>query len=417
MICKIQLLSLWNIISINFSQRLEIVHSQLKLISVLSKSNSDEDLISYQAFLNRIASQKDITALREDLLRISGGSFSDEPVLRNIWIIKPVGLSCGEKISLSKDFHTVLRIIKSFDLKCVVQKYIENPLLVRNSRKFDIRQWILIVSLDPLVIFGFSECYLRLTSSSFNMDDENLNNPFMHLCNHAIQKSAVESLENEKSSSFFEGMCETMMTQQEFDHELRTQFPSKISSSSSSESIFQNVLLPKIKQISVDVVNSVRDRLLRVGKGFEWLGLDLMVTDTLDVRLIEVNTSPDISCSTPVTTQLVNAAIPDLFQFLLDEDALSINPSSSAIPRVVDCANDKITCEICEGNEERHIPHWCCWYIDKEPFNALHVASLKRKKLKLQLNCQPSDKELLDEIITVVTNQHSQSNDEGDDEL
>lgn len=53
----------------------------------------------------------------------------------------------------------------------IVQKYIERPLLFSNTKysylnnhKFDLRQWVLLKSLDPLEIYMFSHFYLRLAS-------------------------------------------------------------------------------------------------------------------------------------------------------------------------------------------------------------------------------------------------------------
>jgi hypothetical protein len=63
---------------------------------------------------------------------------------QDIWIVKPVGLSCGENIHVFKGYKDVLMHTKTMNYKCIVQKYIERPLLVRNSRKFDIRQWVLV---------------------------------------------------------------------------------------------------------------------------------------------------------------------------------------------------------------------------------------------------------------------------------
>lgn len=53
---------------------------------------------------------------------------------------------------------------------------------------------------------------------------------------------------------------------------------------------------------------STQDILERRARGFEWLGLDIMVDEALVPWLIEVNVSPDVSHSTPVTKALVQAA-------------------------------------------------------------------------------------------------------------
>lgn len=85
---------------------------------------------------------------------------------------------------------------------------------------------------------------------------------------------------------------------------------------------FSMIIKPKIKQISIDTIKSVRDKLCKVGRGFEWLGLDLIVTETLDVLLLEVNVSPDISLSTPITSRLVDPAISDLLRVVVDKSEL-----------------------------------------------------------------------------------------------
>jgi tubulin monoglycylase TTLL3/8 len=40
-----------------------------------------------------------------------------------------------------------------------VQKYIEKPFLL-NQKKFDIRQWVLVTSWEPLDVYVFSGAYL-----------------------------------------------------------------------------------------------------------------------------------------------------------------------------------------------------------------------------------------------------------------
>lgn len=304
--------------------------------------------------------QMELKSLRDDLSVLLGGnscelSYTSYGGLNNVWIVKPVGLSCGEKIVCTQNIMGVLEAAKSLSYKCVVQKYIEKPLLVRGRRKCDIRQWVLVTSADPLVLYGFSECYLRLSGEDFSLDSDSLKQSSIHLCNHAIQKQNVSkrtASTNEQHDAPHRDTeyCETMMSQQEFEEELQRKKSTRSSARGGVDNavdnekhIFDNKILPDIKNISVNVVKSVRDKLLRVGKGFEWLGLDLMVVERDDspsggrreggiefeVLLVEVNVSPDISLSTPVTKRLVEPAVVDLFDLLLDEGALD-DPEAAA---------------------------------------------------------------------------------------
>ena len=278
----------------------------------------------------------------------------------DIWIIKPVGLSCGEKIVCARNLLGVLTAAQNLHYKCVVQKYIERPLLVRKTRKFDIRQWVLVTSIDPLIVYGFSECYLRLSAESFSLSDESLRCPTIHLCNHAIQKNKFEIADVHRRREVLDECADiskiappfyydTMMSQSQFEEELQQNMVASTISHIASGTIFEKKILPHIKGIAVKTLQSVRDKLHRDGQGFEWLGLDLMIIESnptenichsdstserdYEVLLLEVNVSPDISLSTPITERLVGPAVKDLFQLLLEEGAAD-NPITAATSRL-----------------------------------------------------------------------------------
>ncbi|KAH8052113.1 hypothetical protein JL720_14995 [Aureococcus anophagefferens] len=73
--------------------------------------------------------------------------------------------------------------------RVVAQKYVERPLLF-HGRKFDVRQWVLVTSLAPLVVWGFSDCYARFASAPWDLAGPGLGDRFAHLCNHSVQRDA-----------------------------------------------------------------------------------------------------------------------------------------------------------------------------------------------------------------------------------
>ena len=55
-------------------------------------------------------------------------------------------------------------------------------------------------------------------------------------------------------------------------------------------------------------------------RSHELFGYDFMVDEDLGVWLIEVNSSPSMEYSTPITQKLVMAMMPQIVRILLDHD-------------------------------------------------------------------------------------------------
>jgi len=58
--------------------------------------------------------------------------------------------------------------------------------MIMKSRKFDIRQWVLVTDWNPLTIWMYAEPYIRFPASDFNFDQ--LNNKYSHLSNNSVAK-------------------------------------------------------------------------------------------------------------------------------------------------------------------------------------------------------------------------------------
>ncbi|KDO24518.1 hypothetical protein SPRG_10333 [Saprolegnia parasitica CBS 223.65] len=101
---------------------------------------------------------------------------------KNVWIMKPVALSRGRGISLLNDLGQV-----AYGEAVVVQKYIENPLLL-DGFKFDLRLYVLVTSFNPLEAFFYQEGFVRICTHRYSSDATDINDLFMHLTNSSIQK-------------------------------------------------------------------------------------------------------------------------------------------------------------------------------------------------------------------------------------
>lgn len=69
----------------------------------------------------------------------------------------------------------------------VISRYIENPLLV-GGKKFDLRLYVLVTSYRPLKAYQYLHGFARFCNAKYTNDMGDLDNPFIHLTNVAIQK-------------------------------------------------------------------------------------------------------------------------------------------------------------------------------------------------------------------------------------
>merc|ERR1719498_1799313 len=73
-------------------------------------------------------------------------------------------------------------------------------------------------------------------------------------------------------------------------------------------------------------LESCADAVMQRNSAFELFGYDFMVCDKLDVWLIEVNSSPDLSYSTSTTRTLVKSMLEDMVSVLVDVEKFGSRP-------------------------------------------------------------------------------------------
>ena len=216
---------------------------------------------------------------------------------KNIWIAKPAGLSRGRGIQVFSNLDEIEEYTKGKDRNWIVQKYIENPLIV-NSRKFDLRIWVLVTDLNPLTIWFWDKPYCRFPAADYNPD--NLMDRFIHLTNNSVAKYAKEvSVVGEGNMWFVEQLQEYLIKK-------------------TGRDIWTEEIKQKCKDIIIYSLQSVQDCLDTRKGSMELLGYDIMIDEDYNAWLIEVNSSPTMESSTGVTKVLTQNVMESIVKVISD---------------------------------------------------------------------------------------------------
>jgi len=182
---------------------------------------------------------------------------------------------------------------------CVIQKYIEKPLLYY-GRKFDIRIWVLLT--QNLNVYMFEEGHLKCCSINYNLNSDNT---FCHLTNYSFQKH---------SSNFGKYEFGNEVSFSDFQKNIDVNYDKKVN--------FKNDILPKIKEIIKFTFESVKNKINPMDRKyiFEIFGFDFMLDCNFQPFLIEVNSNPGLEESSPLIKMLVPRMLDDALRLTLDKE-------------------------------------------------------------------------------------------------
>ena len=171
----------------------------------------------------------------------------------------------------------------------VIQEYINNPLIIDN-KKFDLRIFVLIASVEPLIAFVADEGLARFATEEYQpVNKENLKNVFMHLTNYSLNKLCPKFIFSEELTEIHSG--------------------SKRSLSSLWKSLIKlgydvGMIQEKIRELISKFLKSIHAFILyhykstfgkEYGKCYQVIGFDVLLDENLKPWLLEINNNPSFS--------------------------------------------------------------------------------------------------------------------------
>nr|XP_003707060.1 PREDICTED: probable tubulin polyglutamylase TTLL2 isoform X1 [Megachile rotundata] len=208
-----------------------------------------------------------------------------------VWICKPVGQSQGKGIFLFRKLSDLM-----YDSTTVVQRYIENPLLI-GGYKFDLRLYVCVPSYHPLVIYLYKEGLARFATEKFSL--EHLNDPFRHLTNFSLNKLGPGY--SEKKERIGSG-CKWTFRQ------LRRYFE--------QTGYYDWFLWQRIACLISLTILSQAAGIPKSSNCFEFFGFDVLIDKNLKPWLLEVNLSPALSNDCEIDSEVKKPLLHDLFDLL-----------------------------------------------------------------------------------------------------
>ncbi len=239
----------------------------------------------------------------------------DDPALR--WILKPKNSARGKGISLVRDVSAV-----PTETSWMVQQYMDRPHTF-DGHKYVLRLYVLVTSLDPLLVYVYREGSAKLASEPYAPDDPD--NIYAHLTNPDI--NATNS--SNPSPVVFISLENYRRWLREQGHD--------------DERLFS-----RIHDLLALTLIAARERMLERTRAvqadtsgcYELLGIDCLVDEDLQPRILECNLSPSLEvCAAPqdggdVEARNKRQLVVDMVALLGINDAAPPDATGSAEERI-----------------------------------------------------------------------------------
>eukprot|EP00803_Ostreobium_quekettii_P007572 evm.model.scf_1250.2 EVM.evm.TU.scf_1250.2 scf_1250:5774-9632(-) len=245
----------------------------------------------------------------------------------NLWIAKPVGSSRGRGIAVVHDPHQV-----SLGDPVVVQRYISNPLLI-GCHKFDLRLYVLVTSFNPLEAWLYREGFARFATEEFGLQAERLGNPFVHLTNSSIQQFRDGEGTGPGGAG---GAC----IGGDFEDGGNKWSLRRTWKALEELGIDKAEVWRRITDVVVAALFVGQDAIPNQVNSFELFGFDVLIDESLKPWLLEINSSPSLSCRSRLDREIKEALISDVLS-VVDPPPFDRQKLLQAVQNRLDAAQAK----------------------------------------------------------------------------
>ena len=203
-----------------------------------------------------------------------------------IYIVKPGFGSQGDGIFLAKGSEKIAPLTN--EQTYLVQEYLSSPYLIPgDERKFDLRVYILVTSINPLTAYIANEGLVRFCTEKYEAPSKsNLSKTLMHLTNYSL---------NKLSSKFVK--CEDIESKEASKQPMKA----FLEGLEDGEIIFEQIKDTCTKallglQPYLEMENGVFMKGLKCkSKVFQILGFDIFIDKNRKAWLLEINDHPSLN--------------------------------------------------------------------------------------------------------------------------
>lgn len=189
----------------------------------------------------------------------------------------------------------------------LAQLYIANPLVLDKKNKFDFRIYMLIASVDPMIVY-YHDGFLRVSLQSY---DKNSSTKSVHFTNTHLSKALFKRARDEEE---FNGMNETELR----DYQMWTMNDLQDylieSKQVKNDKWLDEYLRPQFKQAYLHTVRMARHSFFKHSGVFEMFGLDFLLDENLNLWFIECNASPQLVGTNEYKTEFLSKMLQDMFE-------------------------------------------------------------------------------------------------------